>query len=234
MRNHELAGLEPQTRRSLRVQAESDLARLSVPGAMVYFLIVLVVVFVTPYETDYPATVLSMGCWMLLVGGGHLTAGLKLSASPADTLFRWKRRFRLLVFTQFFLWGLFCAVTMRLYGRDWTAMVVVFCSSVLAGGGTSSLAPDNKLAAVDKPMPMGAEHVLFVDDEEAIVQFGQRVLEQLGYRVTTRTSSLEALDVFEINPTASTSCSAMSRCPRCPVLIWASSSWAFDRMFPSS
>ena len=147
MRNHELAGLEPQTRRSLRVQAERDLARLSIPGAMVYFLIVLVVIFVTPYETDYPLTVLSVGCLMLLVGGGRLIAGKRLSASPAETLFRWKGGFRLLVFTQFFLWGLFCAVTVRLYGSDWTAMVVLFCSSALAGGGTSSLAPDNKLAA---------------------------------------------------------------------------------------
>ena len=55
-------------------------------------------------------------------------------------------------------------------------------------------------AAVDKPTPTGAEHILFVDDEEAIVQFGQRALERLGYRVTTRTSSVEALDLFRAQP----------------------------------
>ena len=147
MRIQELAELEPQTRRSLRVQAERDLARLSVPGAMVYFLVVLVVIFVTPYEADYPATVLSAGCLMLLVGGARLIAGMRLSKSPAETLFRWKGGFRLLVFSQFLLWGLFCALTVGLYATEWTAMVVLFCSSALAGGGTSSLAPDYKLAA---------------------------------------------------------------------------------------
>ena len=147
MRSHELAELEPQTRRSLRVQAERDLARLSVPGAMVYFLVVLVVTLVTPYETDYPATVLSVGCLMLLVGGARLMAGMRLSSSPAETLFRWKGSFRLLVFSQFLLWGLFCALTVGLYGTEWTAMLVLFCSSALAGGGTSSLAPDYKLGA---------------------------------------------------------------------------------------
>jgi two-component system cell cycle sensor histidine kinase/response regulator CckA len=55
-------------------------------------------------------------------------------------------------------------------------------------------------AAVDKPTPTGAEHILFVDDEEAIVQFGQRALEQLGYRVTTRKSGVEALDLFRAQP----------------------------------
>ncbi len=53
---------------------------------------------------------------------------------------------------------------------------------------------------MDKPVHTGAEDILFVDDEEAIVQFGQRVLEQLGYRVTTCTSSVEALDVFRAKP----------------------------------
>ena len=114
---------------------------------MVYLLVVLVVVFVTPYETDYPATVLSVGCLMLLVGGARLTAGKRLSASPVETLFRWKGGFRLLVFSQFLLWGLFCALTVGLYGTDWTAMLVLFCSSALAGGGISSLAPDYKLGA---------------------------------------------------------------------------------------
>ena len=147
MLTQELTELEPQTRRSLRVQAERDLARLSIPGAMVYFLVVLVVIFVTPYEADYPATVLAMGCLMLLVGGARLIAGMRLSKSPAETLFRWKGGFRLLVFSQFLLWGLFCALTVGLYATEWTAMVVLFCSSALAGGGTSSLAPDHKLAA---------------------------------------------------------------------------------------
>ena len=51
-----------------------------------------------------------------------------------------------------------------------------------------------------EPLPRGNEHILFVDDEEAIVEFGRQVLEQLGYQVTTRTSSGEALDLFRAKP----------------------------------
>ena len=46
----------------------------------------------------------------------------------------------------------------------------------------------------------GKEKVLFVDDEEILVQMGKVMLEQLGYTVTVRCSSVEALITFENNP----------------------------------
>ncbi len=42
----------------------------------------------------------------------------------------------------------------------------------------------------------GHERVLLVDDEEAVVALERKILERLGYRVTSRTSSLDALEVF--------------------------------------
>ncbi|MBW1855792.1 MAG: response regulator, partial [Deltaproteobacteria bacterium] len=42
--------------------------------------------------------------------------------------------------------------------------------------------------------------VLLIDDEEAIVFMGRQMLERLGYHVTTRTSSVEALEAFRANP----------------------------------
>jgi len=50
--------------------------------------------------------------------------------------------------------------------------------------------------------PRGAEHVLFVDDEEDIAKLGSRMLEDLGYRVTAKTSSLAALQLFTAEPHA--------------------------------
>ena len=46
----------------------------------------------------------------------------------------------------------------------------------------------------------GREHILLVDDEEPIIRFSQQMLEALGYRVTSRTSSLEALSLFHAEP----------------------------------
>jgi len=44
---------------------------------------------------------------------------------------------------------------------------------------------------------MGNEHILYVDDELTIAQLGKKMLESLGYQVTTRTSSIEALELFK-------------------------------------
>lgn len=46
------------------------------------------------------------------------------------------------------------------------------------------------------PLPRGTEQVLLVDDEQSIVEAVKSVLEHFGYRVTARTSSVEALEVF--------------------------------------
>jgi len=46
----------------------------------------------------------------------------------------------------------------------------------------------------------GTERILLVDDEEAILTMEKRLLERLGYQVTSRTSSLEALEAFRPSP----------------------------------
>ena len=50
------------------------------------------------------------------------------------------------------------------------------------------------------PIPIGKETILFVDDEETIVRLGKELLTQLGYTVEVHTSSLEALNVFRLDP----------------------------------
>jgi CheY-like chemotaxis protein len=43
-------------------------------------------------------------------------------------------------------------------------------------------------------VPRGqGEHILFVDDEAALARLGQTMLERLGYKVTMKTSALEAI-----------------------------------------
>jgi len=50
------------------------------------------------------------------------------------------------------------------------------------------------------PLPRGKERILFVDDEAAIVKIAQQYLEALGYDVTTRHASIEALQLFRNDP----------------------------------
>jgi signal transduction histidine kinase/CheY-like chemotaxis protein len=53
-----------------------------------------------------------------------------------------------------------------------------------------------------KSLPTGQEHILFVDDEDALADLGKQMIESLGYRVTSRVNSLEALSLFESHPEA--------------------------------
>jgi len=49
-------------------------------------------------------------------------------------------------------------------------------------------------------IPRGHERILFVDDEQAMVNAIQSMIERLGYEVTARTSSIEAQEAFRANP----------------------------------
>ena len=49
-------------------------------------------------------------------------------------------------------------------------------------------------------LPGGHERILFVDDEETLIELGESMLLKLGYQVSTRTSSIEAIEAFKANP----------------------------------
>jgi signal transduction histidine kinase/ActR/RegA family two-component response regulator/HAMP domain-containing protein len=55
-------------------------------------------------------------------------------------------------------------------------------------------------AEVLKPVPRGKERILFVDDEEIIINSVRNMLEHLGYKVTALMDSEEALRLFSENP----------------------------------
>ena len=55
---------------------------------------------------------------------------------------------------------------------------------------------------IRQALPKGNEHILIVDDEPAIANLEQLLLERLGYRVTALTDSRKALDMFKASPDA--------------------------------
>jgi len=46
----------------------------------------------------------------------------------------------------------------------------------------------------------GKEHILLIDDEDQIINIEQQILERLGYQVTPKTDSVEALEEFAAQP----------------------------------
>jgi PAS domain S-box-containing protein len=76
----------------------------------------------------------------------------------------------------------------------------------LLGKGTTLriFLPITKNATADglstsEALPCGTERILFIDDEIQITKMWDQLLERLGYVVTTRNSSLEALGLFRSN-----------------------------------
>lgn len=49
-------------------------------------------------------------------------------------------------------------------------------------------------------IPVGRERILFIDDEEILIEMGKDMLESLGYNVTVRKSGIEALETFQNHP----------------------------------
>jgi CheY-like chemotaxis protein len=52
----------------------------------------------------------------------------------------------------------------------------------------------------DLPIQKGNERILLVDDQDVIVQMERQMIERLGYHVTARTSSTDALEAFRTQP----------------------------------
>ena len=53
---------------------------------------------------------------------------------------------------------------------------------------------------LQRQLPRGSEHILFVDDEESIVRLNRGLLQSLGYTIETDTDPVNALDLFSNNP----------------------------------
>jgi CheY-like chemotaxis protein len=57
-----------------------------------------------------------------------------------------------------------------------------------------------KVEHAERLVPGNSERILLVDDEKMLVDMGRQVLNRLGYVVVTRTSPVEALELFRAKP----------------------------------
>jgi len=82
---------------------------------------------------------------MLILGGMRLLAARRIIAHTGGGLARDVLIFRSATYGTFLAWGLFCSLTVYWYGGEWTGMLVMLCTAALAGGASTSLAPDLKM-----------------------------------------------------------------------------------------
>jgi len=60
--------------------------------------------------------------------------------------------------------------------------------------------PEAKVQEHERGLKGGTERILLVDDEESVVLLEKQILERLGYQVEERSSSVDALKAFKVNP----------------------------------
>ena len=75
-------------------------------------------------------------------------------------------------------------------GTSFSAWIPVLSDSLL----------ENFVEGEDTIIIRGSGRILFVDDEEALIEMARDLLESLGYEVTARQDSVEALEIFRANP----------------------------------
>lgn len=139
--------LEPEVRSALAARVDRELAKRSISGALVYFVVSIVLAISTPYYSDHPALLVLISSLTLLAGGVRMIAAWRLLRPSADVQNRTKLVFFCAVYTTFVVWGAFCGWTLHLYGSAWTAMFLLLNSAALAAGASSSLAPSVRLAS---------------------------------------------------------------------------------------
>jgi PAS domain S-box-containing protein len=137
--------LDREVRDALAHQAEREIAARSMSGALVYFIVSVVVAFTTPYYRDHPVIVAVIAGVTFLLGGARVLAARRLRKHPGHPAAAARALFAA-IYGTFLVWGLFCAWTLRLYAGQWTAMFLLLSTASLAAGTTSSLAPNLPLA----------------------------------------------------------------------------------------
>ncbi|MGH9666547.1 MAG: two-component system sensor histidine kinase NtrB, partial [Bryobacteraceae bacterium] len=140
------SSLEPEVRIAIEAEVERALAGRSAVGALVYFLVIVVVGLSTGYYSDHPFILSAVGCSVLITGIIRIAAGRRLLRQvPAITAgVRWL--FLGSLYATVIIWGAFCAATVLLYRRDWNAIFILLNTAALTAGASSWLAPNLTLA----------------------------------------------------------------------------------------
>src|SRR4030095_12328523 len=134
------------SRPSELVEAQRELSRRSIPGALSYFGLLFVVGLFTPYAVDHPRVFNAAVGVLLLIGVARIVLARILVERVMETSDWVWRAFGWGVMLSAMSWGLFSALTLVYYQYQWAGMIILWMTAGLAANGLTSLAPDIFLA----------------------------------------------------------------------------------------
>jgi signal transduction histidine kinase/DNA-binding response OmpR family regulator len=124
------------------VDAHLELARRSVPSALSYFGLLLVVGLFTPYRQDHPWIFSVVTVSVLLIGVARTLLAQKIERMAGHKPGWGRAPFRFGVMSIAVIWSAFSTLTLSHYPQQGTGMIVLLMTAGLAAGGHTSLAPD--------------------------------------------------------------------------------------------
>jgi signal transduction histidine kinase/CheY-like chemotaxis protein len=134
----------------LRFTAEADLelARRSIAGTMAYFLLFLVLLMTTPYRHDHPLLIGTLGALLFAISLMRLVIALRMRGRSNDAPSTWARAFEVGTYACSLFWGVFCGLTLFLYGAGWTGLLTLLMTAGVVSGGLTALAPNLRICRV--------------------------------------------------------------------------------------
>jgi signal transduction histidine kinase/DNA-binding response OmpR family regulator len=125
-----------------------SLARRSMTGALIYFVICLLIAGFSTFDEEYPQIVYPVLAAFLALGLVRIQHARQFDqaydASPA----RWRRFFRIGVLTAAGLWGFFTCIAVGAYGFTGPTVMIVIATAGISAASVSSLSMDRGLLMV--------------------------------------------------------------------------------------
>ncbi len=152
MKRVHLNQLDAQHRVELEGKADPELRDRAFLGAAIYPILTIVVALFSPYDENHPGIVLSMFILTLSLGAARALHAFRFRHGHLRQRHAWRRVFNGLVIATGSVWGVFAAATLRLYGADWTSLLVIIMTTGTCVGAVSSLFPSLLLVRLFLPL----------------------------------------------------------------------------------
>lgn len=140
--------LDPSSQRELCVEADLELNRRSRSGSLIHFVLLLIVVAFSSYFHDHPAVILTVGSALLILGITRLSLSFLFASRYRQAPPFWKQLFCGVAWTAALTWGVFCCVTMALYGQQWISWLVLLITTGIVAGSSSAFSADLAVGSV--------------------------------------------------------------------------------------
>jgi diguanylate cyclase (GGDEF)-like protein/PAS domain S-box-containing protein len=144
-----------QRNTALQHEADIELARRSLSGCLMHFVLLLVIVFFTPYFHDHPKVIWTVGGVLFALGAERFWLASVFPINYWKDPAIWRMAFRGGTLAAAITWGAFCACTVKIYGTDWITWFVLLVTTGIAAGASASLSPDFGLYVIYSFMLLG-------------------------------------------------------------------------------